>query len=171
MAFLLAVLDDPKAQSWLPLVLLAVAAGALGFAFHAQYALGLEPCNLCLAQRVPYAVIGVLAGFALIRPGGAARRAVVLVAGIAFAAGSAVAVYHVGVEQHWWASAVCGGDLAKQSSTISDLLAGLRAPPEKSCDQVDWTFLGLSIATYNAAFSAAMAGLCLIAAGRMRKRV
>ena len=60
---MLAYLDDPKLQSWYPAFLVAVAVGALGFAYHAQIVLGLEPCNLCLYQRVPYAVIG-LAGAA-----------------------------------------------------------------------------------------------------------
>jgi len=95
------------------------------------------------------------------------RRAVVGLAAVAFAIGAAIAFYHVGVERHWWASAVCGGEAARVGST-RDLLAGLSTRPEKSCDAVDWVFLGLSMATYNAAFSAVMAGLCLIAARRMK---
>tara|TARA_B100000427_G_C15411747_1_gene552333 strand:- start:476 stop:1006 length:531 start_codon:yes stop_codon:yes gene_type:complete len=164
---MLAYLDDPKLQSWYPAFLVAVAVGALGFAYHAQIVLGLEPCNLCLYQRVPYAVIGLAGAAALVRPKAGLRRAVVWLAGAAFTVGSAIAVYHVGVEQHWWASAVCGGSVAAVGST-TDLLAGLSAPPEKSCDSVDWVFLGLSMATYNAAFSAVMAVLCLVAARRMR---
>lgn len=164
---MLPMLDDPKLQSWYPAILFAVAVGALGFAFHAQFALGLEPCNLCLYQRVPYAVIGLMAGAALARPHPVLRRRVVWLAALAFFAGAVIAVYHVGVEQHWWASAVCGGTLPSLSST-KDLMAGLSAPPEKSCDSVDWVFLGLSMATYNAVFSAVLAGLCVIAARRMR---
>lgn len=164
---MLSMLDDPKLQSWYPAVLFAVSAAALGLALHAQFVLGLEPCNLCLYQRVPYAVIGLFAGACMVRPNAKARRAVVGLAALAFCIGAAIAVYHVGVEQHWWASAVCGGTLPDLSST-KDLMAGLSAPPEKSCDSVDWVFLGLSMATYNAAFSAVMAGLCVVAVRRMR---
>jgi len=164
---MLSVLDDPKLQRWYPTVLFVISAGALGFALHAQFVLGLEPCNLCLYQRIPFAVIGLFAGACMMRPNPKAGRAVVGLAALAFAVGAAIAVYHVGVEQHWWASAVCGGALPTLGST-TDLMAGLSAPPEKSCDSVDWVFLGLSMATYNAAFSAVMAGLCFIAVRRMR---
>jgi disulfide bond formation protein DsbB len=164
---MLAMLDDPKLQRWYPAVLFAVSVAALGLALHAQFFLGLEPCNLCLYQRIPYAVIGLFAGAGMVRPDAKARRAVVWLAAAAFAIGAAIAVYHVGVEQHWWASAVCGGKVADVGSA-KDLMAGLSAPPEKSCDSVDWVFLGLSMATYNAVFSAVMAGLCAVAFRRMK---
>lgn len=162
-----AMLDDPKLHRWYPAILFAISAGALGLALHAQFVLGLEPCNLCLYQRIPYAVIGLFAGACMTRPNAKAVRAVVGLAALGFAIGAAIAVYHVGVEQHWWASAVCGGTVTTLEST-TDLMAGLSAPPEKSCDSVDWVFLGLSMATYNAAFSAVMAGLCFVAVRRMR---
>tara|TARA_B100000965_G_scaffold259191_1_gene218482 strand:- start:441 stop:941 length:501 start_codon:yes stop_codon:yes gene_type:complete len=165
---MLAYLDDPKLQSWYPAALFAVCVAALGLALHAQWVLGLEPCNLCLYQRVPYGLVGLFAGAAMVRPNPAARRAVVWLAAVSFAAGAAVAVYHVGVEQHWWASAVCGGDVSSVGST-TDLLAGLSAKPEKSCDAVDWTFLGSSMATYNAGVSAVLAIACWAAATRMKR--
>lgn len=164
-----AFLDDPKVQSWSAPLLLAVSVAALGTAFHAQFALGLEPCPLCLYQRIPYAVVGLLAAVALIRPQAALRRMVVRAAAVAFLAGAAIALYHVGVEQHWWASAVCGGQLPDAKST-DDFLKSLQAPPEKSCDEVDWAFLGVSMATYNAVASAGLAVLCLAAARRMNRR-
>lgn len=164
---MLSLLDDPKLQRWYPAGLFAVSAAALGLALHAQFFLGLEPCNLCLYQRIPYAVIGLFAGACMMRPDAQARRAVVGLAALGFALGAVIAVYHVGVEQHWWASAVCGGAVTTLEST-TDLMAGLSAPPEKSCDSVDWVFLGLSMATYNAAFSAVMAGLCFAAVRRMK---
>jgi disulfide bond formation protein DsbB len=36
--------------------------------------------------------------------------------------------------------------------------------PQKPCDDVEWTFLGLSMATYNAAFSLALAAASLAGA-------
>ncbi|MEP5717828.1 MAG: disulfide bond formation protein B, partial [Alphaproteobacteria bacterium] len=125
------MLGDPKLQRWYPAALFAISAGALGLALHAQFVLGLEPCNLCLYQRIPYAVIGLFAGACMMRPNAKAVRAVVGLAALGFAIGAAIAVYHVGVEQHWWASAVCGGTVTTLEST-TDLMAGLSAPPEKS---------------------------------------
>ena len=166
---MLAMLDDPKTQSWYPAALFAVACGALGFALFAQFVQGLEPCNLCLYQRIPYAVVGLFAGACLVRPNPRARRALVQLSMVMFAVGAAIAAYHVGVEQHWWESAVCSGGLSDVGSTM-ELMAGLSAPPEKSCDSVDWAFLGISMATYNVAFSSALAVFCGVAARRMAVR-
>jgi len=46
---------------WAPLVILAASVGALGLAYVAEGVYGIEPCQLCLWQRVPYAVAGLLA--------------------------------------------------------------------------------------------------------------
>jgi len=139
-----------------PALLIAVGAGSLAFAYTAQYGFGLEPCILCLVQRVPFAIVAVLGAIGLVRPDLLAW--VFALAATAFAVNSGIAVYHVGVEQHWWASAVCGGSLSAQVST-ADLLAALDTKPEKSCDVVDWTFLGISMASWNVVFSALLAGL------------
>ena len=45
----------------IPLAILAVSIGSLAMAFAAQYLFGLDPCILCLYQRIPYAVTVVLA--------------------------------------------------------------------------------------------------------------
>lgn len=37
--------------------LAAISAFALSMAFTAQYIFGLEPCILCLYQRIPYALV------------------------------------------------------------------------------------------------------------------
>ena len=42
----------------------AACAGAMGFALYAQYGLRLEPCPLCILQRVAVISIGLLALFA-----------------------------------------------------------------------------------------------------------
>lgn len=156
---------------WAPLGILLASAGALATAYIAEYGLGLEPCVLCLYQRVPFAA-GILlgAGALCAERTGHPRAGVWLVAlaGAGFLAGAGVALYHVGVEQHWWESAVCGGaPLATMS--IEDLQAALLAPPPKSCDAVDWTFLGLSMASWNAIVSPLLAGATLVAAASLSR--
>lgn len=153
----------------LPLVLIAVPVVALGAAFHAQFFQGLEPCPLCIYQRIPYAVILGLGVLMLIRPGAAFRRLITLIAAAAFVSGAAIAFYHVGVEQHWWGSAFCGGELPEAGISTDDLLGALNEAVEKPCDQIDWTFLGLSMATYNAAGSSILA-LALVIAARLLTR-
>lgn len=149
-----------------PALLAAVGAGALGMAYVAEYGFGLEPCILCLYQRVPYAVLALLGFIGLRWPG--TVPSVLQLAGGVFAAGAAIAVYHVGVEQHWWASAAgCSGALATDLST-QDLFKAMDTKPPKPCDAVDWTVLGVSMAGWNSVFSTFGAGLCLWAARRVK---
>ncbi|MGL6070054.1 disulfide bond formation protein B, partial [Craterilacuibacter sp.] len=50
-------------------LLLALAcAGAMGFALFAQYVLGLEPCPMCIMQRIAVIVTGVMALLAAALP-------------------------------------------------------------------------------------------------------
>ncbi len=156
-----------------PFGIFAVSATALANAYIAQYAFGLEPCILCLYQRVPYAVAGVLGVLALFVP--SLRFRAVAAAGGVFLAGAVLAFYHVGVEQHWWASvAACGagggpGD-AGGPATVEELRQMLtRGRPVKACDEVDWTLFGLSMTTYNVALSLALGTASLWAAERIRR--
>ena len=139
-----------------PALLILVGVGALASAYTAQYGFGLEPCILCLYQRVPYAVVALLGAVGLMYPSRLA--AVFALAMLAFAINTGIASYHVGVEQHWWASAVCGGHLVQNVNT-ADLMAALSHKPEKSCDQVDWTFLGISMASWNVVISLGLAAI------------
>lgn len=138
--------------------LVAASVAALGTAYTAQYRYGLEPCVLCLYQRVPYAIAGALGllGFAT---GGRHVRLIALCAVVLFLVEAGIAFYHVGVEQHWWASVTsCGGKVSDIKSTDA-LLQALQAKPEKACDDVDWTLFGISMATYNVAMSLVLAAM------------
>jgi disulfide bond formation protein DsbB len=151
-----AFLDWPRL---IPAAILVISLGALANAYVAQYVHGLEPCNLCLYQRVPYAVTALLAIIAFLLASGGGRAAMVALCAGAYLAGAGIAFYHVGVEQHWWLSE-CTGALAKDLS-IEEMKAQLMSKPTKPCDDVEWTFLGWSMATYNAAFSLALAAASL----------
>ncbi len=151
-----------------PLFIVLVAIGALAMGLTAEIAFKLEPCILCLYQRVPYVAVGLLALLALKLPAGSfLARVLVGLCGLVFLSGAAIAVYHTGVEQHWWVSG-CSGQLATGMS-LDDLRTSLMSKPEKACDDVDWTLFGISFATYNAAFSGVLGLLSLAAAKRMKK--
>lgn len=147
---------------------LLFSAGALAVAYIAQWGFGLEPCPLCLWQRVPYGVAAVLALVALARPLKRWRPLILAVCGVALASGTAIAVYHFGVEQQWWRSAICSGGIPGPLTT-AELLAALDGPAPKACDTVGWTVFGLSITAYNAAVSATLALFTLIGAWRVRR--
>ena len=156
---LTAFLDRPRL---IFAAILIISLGALANAYVAQYVYGFEPCRLCLYQRVPYAVTALLAIIAFFLASGGGRVAMAALCAGAYLAGAGIAFYHVGVEQHWWLSE-CTGALARDLS-IEEMKAQLMTKPPKACDDPEWTFLGLSMATYNAVFSLALAAASLAGA-------
>jgi disulfide bond formation protein DsbB len=86
-----------------------------------------------------------------------------LAAGVAALAGTGIAVFHVGVEQHWWqGTAECGSTLGAASS-IEDMRRMLLAQPVVRCDEVAWSLFGISMAGYNALISLGLAAFALAA--------
>ena len=160
-----------RSDSLIPLAILTASAGALGVAYTAQYVFGLEPCILCIYQRLPYVTAGLLSILALgLRPGTARAVAVALCA-LAFLVGAGIAFYHVGVEQHWWQSATgCGGGQPAEI-TMEQMMRELTSKPPKPCDQVDWTLFGISMATYNVAGSLFLAAAALAGATRLKAQL
>jgi disulfide bond formation protein DsbB len=155
------------------LVLVSAAVAALAGALVAEYGFGLKPCELCLAQRVPYVAVLVLAGLALGLPLPANRRALLLaLCALALAIDGGIAVYHVGVEQHWWtgpSACTSGGPQAGSAGQLKALLAGPVAMPVQ-CDAVPWSLFGVSMAGYNIAYAWACAAFAAWAAGWTRRR-
>lgn len=131
--------------------------GALAF----EHIGGLAPCPLCLQQRIPYwsgLPLGIfaLAAFRWKRPRTGAFLMSLVCAG--FALGSVLAVYHAGIEWHWWQGpATCSG--AAPPASIDALLKGLEAPLPPRCDEASWRLMGLSLSGYNAIVSACLSGL------------
>jgi len=146
----------PPARS-IPLAILTLSVGGMAVAYAAQYGFGLEPCVLCFYQRLPYALAGLLALVAFGLPAPGPRAVAVGLCGVVFLAGSAIAFYHVGVEQHWWTSVVsCGGELGP-GMTIEEMQRLLSQKPPKPCDVIDWSLFGLTLAGYNALASLVLA--------------
>jgi disulfide bond formation protein DsbB len=138
-----------RLTSVFPLALIAVSVGALGTAFTIEHMFGVEPCTLCLYQRIPYAAVGVLGLIGLFLNSPGSPKVIVAIATATFCIEAAIAFYHVGVEQNWWASAAaCGGGVTEQIS-IYQFQTLLQQKPAKACDEVDWTLFGISMATYN----------------------
>jgi disulfide bond formation protein DsbB len=123
-----------------------------------QYLGGLAPCHLCVLQRWPYVALVVLglAGWRW-QP-----RLVLGLAIVALLVGAGLAGYHFGIEQGWWAlpeSCIAGGS-AQSIEELKKMLA--TAPP--TCDQVRFTFLGLTLAGWNFLTSLALAAYAAAAA-------
>ncbi|MGN6488521.1 MAG: disulfide bond formation protein B [Devosia sp.] len=131
---------------------------------------GLVPCELCLEQRLAYYWgLPVLALVLILwnRLPRAALLAGLLVAAAIFAWGTYMGTYHAGVEWRFWpgptACTGTGGDVS-----FSDLTNLNAAPRVVPCDVVQFRFLGLSLAGYNALVSIAIVVALLASAGLVR---
>jgi disulfide bond formation protein DsbB len=143
------------------LAVAAIAAAALAGAWFFQLVIGLVPCELCLKQRYAYYLavpLGVLVAVAAAK---GAPRGIVLT-GLALlvlaALGNAgLGVYHAGVEWKLWAGPTeCTGTIGNFGSA-ANMLEQLDKVKVVRCDEVQWTFLGLSLAGYSALVSLLMA--------------
>ena len=148
------------------LVPLALLGGALG----SQYIGGLHPCEMCYWQRWPHAAAILLAALAFTAPASSPRsRTLTLLAALAIAVSGAIGVYHAGVELGIFEGFTTCTTTTRAAST-EELLKELMKVPLVRCDQVQWSFLGISMAGWNAILSlgsaAAIAALTLT--GRRR---
>lgn len=165
---MLALSRTDSARLFLMLIL-ATSLAALAAAFAGQYVFGLEPCVLCLWQRVPFAAAAAIAALGLV--GWSRRRPVlpIALAAAVFAIGAAIAFFHVGVQQHWWSSVAGCGGVPVSGMSVEDLSTAALAHPPKPCDVVDWRLLGLSLAGWNTVISTALTAACLAALTLLRK--
>jgi disulfide bond formation protein DsbB len=145
----------------------AIAAATLLGAWYFEYVLGYSPCPLCLDQRVPYyiaAPAGLVLGF-LARDPRSERyvRWGLIALGLVLVYGSLYGIYHAGIEWGWWKGpASCSGALRPPGDVLSSLQHYQFVP----CDRAAWTFLGISLAGYNALIAGALAVLAFAGARR-----
>jgi disulfide bond formation protein DsbB len=133
------------------MILGGVSVAALAAAYIGQYGFDLYPCYLCLWQRIPYMIVIMLAIFGMIATKAMDARygaLNILFAAVAFFVNSAIAFYHVGVEEQWWASTACSmPDFSGLSA--AELAQAIRETPVVRCDEVQWRLFGISMAGYN----------------------
>lgn len=135
----------------------ALLLGAFGFELLG----GLAPCKLCIWQRWPHGLAALLGLLVLLWPG-----RLLHVLGAALMLGSAgLGAYHTGVERGWWAgpSSCSGAGPGLSGLSGADLLSLEPGPPLVLCTDVAWQMFGLSMASYNALASLALAVLWVLA--------
>ncbi len=143
------------------LAIALIAAATLAGAWFFQLVLGLVPCPLCLEQRYAYYLAVPLGSVVALAAVSRAPRHVLL-AGLAILLVAALAnawlgAYHAGVEWGFWKGPTdCSGPVANLGSA-GNLLQRLDTVKVVRCDEVQWRFLGLSLAGFNVLISLLMA--------------
>ena len=145
------------------LLIAAIAAATIAGAWYFELVLDIRPCPLCLEQRyayyfaIPFAVLTALAA------GKSAPNWLLVgalaVLGLAALGNAVLGTYHAGVEWGFWQGPTdCTGPVGNLGSA-GTLLDRLDTVKVIRCDEVQWRFLGLSLAGYNVLISLLMAAI------------
>lgn len=140
-----------------------VCAGLIGIALYLQHFAGLDPCPLCMLQRVAFIVVGVVCLVGAIHgPGKRGNRVYAVLAGLAALSGTGLAARHVWLQYNPPRFASCTGDLYSQLERLPlgrVIANAIRATGD--CAKVDWTLLTLSIAEWSLIWFIAFVGLSI----------
>lgn len=125
-----------------------VCAGLMGYAYYAQHVLGLEPCPLCIFQRVAVVAVGTLFLIAALHnPGRVGARTYGILISLAALGGIGIAIRHVWIQaQPPGTVAACGAgldymlEILPLREVIATVLTG-----SGECGSIDWRFLGLAM--------------------------
>lgn len=141
----------------------------LGGALGSQYLGGLHPCEMCYWQRWPHGAAIVLALLAFTAPASSRRsRSLVLLAALAIAISGGIGVYHAGVEAKIFEGFTQCTALPR-TTTTAELLKEISHAPLVRCDEVQFRFLGISMAGWNAILSLTGAALILLLTLKTRR--
>ena len=120
-------------------------------AYFIEYVLGYQPCNLCLIERIPYAlsIILIILNYFFNQN----KQFIILLLILVFAFSLLISFYHFGIEQGFFEeSTVCGIKDANNIISKEELLKQLQLKTI-SCKDVAFRIFGLSLSTFNIVIS------------------
>ena len=123
-------------------------------AIYIEYILKVPACNLCLYQRIPY-YLSILILFYIIFNKSTNIIPIISLAILMFV-NIVLSIYHVGVEQQIISEPmICRSNSNIQN--VDQLLENLKNNTFISCKDVNFTFLGFSLASINVLISSILA--------------
>lgn len=156
------------------LLVTLIAAATIAGAWFFQLVLEILPCPLCLEQRYAYYLAIPLGALTALGARSGAPRPLLLVAlailALSTLANAGLGAYHSGVEWGFWKGPTdCSGPVVNLGNA-GDLFSRLDTVKVVRCDEVQWRFLGLSLAGYNVLISLLMAAIAAWGFVRTAKR-
>ena len=115
-------------------------------AFFIEYALGYQPCNLCLIQRIPYGLSIILIILNYLQRKN--EKFFILLLILIFSFSLIVSFYHFGIEQGFFEETVCGVKNTSDFISKEELLKQLQEKTV-SCKDVTFRIFGFSLTTFN----------------------
>ena len=123
----------------------------LSAAYYIEFVLGHLPCALCKIQRIPYIAALVLISLSFLF--NSPNKYILIILIVMFFLGTIVSFYHLGIEQGVFnESFLCKLQGNSNANSAAELLSQLKTI-NISCKEVPITFMGFSLATFNALLS------------------
>ena len=157
---------DIKIEYYLKIILLISSISILS-AYFIEYALGHQPCNLCLIQRIPYilSIVLIIINFGFKK----GEKFLILLLILTFTFSFLISVYHFGIEQGFFEeSSLC---TLKDNSNIISKEELLKILNEKtiSCKDVTFKIFGLSLTSVNIIVSLIIVTILIIIYNKYEK--
>ena len=151
------------------IILICISITALAAAYYSEYVMGLEPCPLCIYQRIPYFILIKLSIVALIIRK-VSKYGVILVILTLFGA-CLLSGYHSGVERGIFKPTSLCASVIKipEHLSISDIKTMLYNKGVASCTKPALKVLDLSMAEWNLLLNIAILTIVVFAWVQERK--
>ena len=121
---------------------------SISSALVAEYFFNLQPCELCLKQRHPYYLILICLVFIFLLKN-LNKILPYMIIQFASVYGLFYSIWHVGVENKILKGPAGCSAMLTSSENASDLKAQILSKQVISCDEVIWSFFGISAASIN----------------------
>ena len=116
-------------------------------AFFIEYALGYQPCNLCLIERIPYglSIILIVLNYFFKKN----SHFIILLLILIFSFSVILSIYHLGIEQGFFEESVfCEAQNTFDTISKEELLKQLQAK-NVNCKDVTFRIFGFSLTSFN----------------------
>ena len=114
-------------------------------AYYFEDIVGLFPCRLCYWQRYPHFVNILILPLFYFFP----IRSLIFIGMGSMLASTALAFFHVGVEQKYWQGPNSCSYASIEGLTTDQLLDKIMSAPIVRCDEIAWELMGISMAGWN----------------------
>ena len=139
-------MHNPKVETFIKIIFLVSLVSIIS-AYFIEYALGHQPCNLCLIERIPYglAMVLIILNHISIKN----EKFIILLLILVFFFSLVISFYHFGIEQDIFEeSSVCGLKDASNIVSKEELLKQLQVK-NVSCKDVTFKIFGFSLTSLN----------------------
>mgnify|MGYP001381705640 CR=1 FL=1 len=128
-------------------VILIISIIVIAIALIAQYLYNILPCKMCLYQRYPYYILIFISLLFFIFPKN--KRYYFFLIEILLIIGLAITFWHLGIENNFIKGPGGCSSSLENIQNADELKTLILKSPIIACNEVNWTFLGISMVLYN----------------------